>query len=294
MALAPVGRVSAWGPQRDPISMKNPADHAMFNTIGDNNVIGDERNFVRVVEAGSGKTYGDNVEIEPGKQYRVMIYYHNNASSTYNTEEYGHRGVARDVRVASQFPASLKKGEKGTVVGIITSTNAVPNKVWDEAYFTAKKDVNLSYVTGSAIINNQWEANGRVLSTNLFSSTGTFVGLNELNGVILGCSEYSGQVTYTVLATAVEPEPEIDPDPDPQPDPEPDPEPTPDDPDPTPTPEPTPDPTPDEPTPEVLPDTGPAEIILASVVVAALLAGGIYLVVSGRKLKKVEKDVMGK
>ena len=59
--------------------------------------------------------------------------------------------------------------------------------------------MTLHYVTGSAKIYNDWKTNGSVLSIKLFSSDGTFLGLDALNGVILGDQKmYSGYVVYTI------------------------------------------------------------------------------------------------
>lgn len=190
--------VLAWGPERPTYTMDSPADHATFNSITDNVAIGDERDFVRIAEVGGGKPYSNSVEIEAGKDYEVYIYYHNDASETYNTKEHNYKGVARDTRLSSGFPTELKAGETGDVVGIISSSTTSPEKVWDEAKITAKEDVTLHYVLASAKISNDWGASGRGLSTNLFSQKGTFIGLNELDGIILGCDKYSGYVVYTI------------------------------------------------------------------------------------------------
>ena len=190
--------VLAWGPERPTYTMANPADHATFNSITDNAAVGDERDFVRIAEVGGGKPYSNSVEIEAGKDYEVYIYYHNDASETYNTKEHNYKGVARDTRLSSGFPTELKAGETGDVVGIISSSTTSPEKVWDEAKITAKEDVTLHYVLASAKISNDWGASGRGLSTNLFSQKGTFIGLNELDGMIFGCDEYSGFITYKI------------------------------------------------------------------------------------------------
>ena len=153
---------------------------------------------MRIVEVNSGNTFTNMLEIEPDKQYAVYIYYHNNASETYNDKEHKHAGVARDVRVASSFPDKLNAGEYSAVTGIIIASKTIPPSVWDAARITAKQDVTLHYVTGSAKIYNQWDVNGRVLSTKLFSRQGVFIGLNELNGVILGGGKYSGQIIYKI------------------------------------------------------------------------------------------------
>lgn len=192
-----------WGPDRQIYTNEHLADYPVFNSIKDNLVLGDERDFVRIVELrendeDSKNTYVNSLEIEPGKQYEVFIYYHNNAASKYNNEDNDYSGVAWNVRISSSFPLSLVKGEKGTVCGCITSTNTNPESVWDSAQIIAKEDVTLHFVVASAKIHNDWESSESILSTNLFSKEGTFIGMNELNGMIFGCYEYSGYVTYTI------------------------------------------------------------------------------------------------
>lgn len=257
----------AWGPERDLYTNESPADHAVFNSIMYNAAVGDERDFVRIVKipkAGEEKgDYENEVNVKGGEEYEVYIYYHNNASATYNDEAHNYVGVARNVRLATQFPTKILKGEKGTVSGTISATNTNPLKVWDEAYMNASEDVTLAYKVGSAKIYNDHATNGSVLPESLFSAEGTFLGFDSLNGVLLGCDEYSGQVVYTIVATAVNP-----------------PAPTPVEPDPN--------------VPEVLPDTGPAEIVLASIVIVVMAAVVAYFIYSSSMLNKTEKKVMGK
>ena len=77
--------------------------------------------------------------------------------------------------------------------------------MWARAYIIAKEDMTLHYVTGSAKIYNDWKANGSVLSIKLFSSDGVYLGLNDLNGVILGDQKmYSGYVVYTIQTKAAQ------------------------------------------------------------------------------------------
>lgn len=197
----------AWGPERPTYTNDEPADHAVFNSITDNPVLGDERDFVRIVEKkldaeAEKEPYTSEIILEADKQYEVIIYFHNNASVSLNDEAHNYVGVARDVRLSSGFPNQLSKDERQAVTGRITSTSTEPEAVWDEAYVTAKEAITLHYVTGSAKIHNDWDANDQVLSTNLFSSKGTFLGLNELDGLILGCNEFSGYVTYTIQTYA--------------------------------------------------------------------------------------------
>lgn len=197
----------AWGPERPTYTMKDPAESATFNSITDNAAVGDERDFVKIVEVrddGVKNPYVNELEVQAGKDYEVYIYYHNDASETYNTKAYDYKGVARNSRLSTTFPDSLKAGERGKVYGAISSTSTTPEKVWDEAYITAKEDVTLHYISGSAKIHNSWDANDSVLSTHMFSGDGTFIGLNELDGTILGCDEFSGHITYKIRVKSLD------------------------------------------------------------------------------------------
>ncbi len=257
----------AWGPERPMYTVDAPAKHATFNSISDNAAVGDERDFVRIVEKNSGNEYTSNLTIEAGKQYEVYIYYHNDASATYNDKAHDYVGIARETRLISDFPDELAEGEMGRVLGKITSSTTEPKEVWDEAYVTAKQAMTLHYVAGSAKIYNAWNETGTILSTEMFSNEGTFIGLAKLNGVILGCNEYSGSIRYTIQTVAVEApvEPE-------KPDPE------------VPTPE----------VPKELPTTGPVEVVLVIVVLGLIIAGIVYAVRSHKAVKKTAKKAKGK
>ena len=279
LSLQAGGIAMAWGPERPTYTNEKPADHAVFNSITNNVAVGDERDFVRIVEKGTGNKYRSEIEVEAEKEYEVYIYYHNDASSTYNDAAHNYVGIAQNVRLSTGFPEKLSAGERGVVNAKITSTNTDPKSVWDEAYITAKEDITLHYVLASAKIYNQWGVNGSVLPMSIFSDQGTFLGLDELDGLILGCSEYSGQVVYTIQTHAVD-----NPNPDPEPEPEPDP-----------TPDPDPDPVPPTPElPEELPTTGPAEVVLAIVVVLAVAAGVVYWYRTNKAVKKTTRKVKGR
>ena len=198
--------VEAWGPERPTYTNDTPANYATFNSIINNTAVGDERNFVRVREAGTDQVFDDEIEVEPGKEYEVYIYYHNNAAT--NTNQSG-VGVATDTRVSSAYPTLVTPNERGMISGIISwsyvtpenPNNAQTGTVWDEAYLTTKSDnVVMRYKTGTATIHNSGAINGSVLPTSLFTEGGTPIGFNKLEGVLPGCAEYSGHITYTLVA----------------------------------------------------------------------------------------------
>jgi len=207
--LIRVASVIAWGPvDRDTYTMAEPADHAVFNSITDNAAVGDERNFVRVTEVnteGGHNTYENEVHVVGGKDYEVSIYYHNNASATYNDAAHNYKGVAQGVYVAAKFPDELKAGDRGQIDGTIHSSTTDPADVWDEAFLIADENVKISYIVDSAKIFNGWDdLSGTVLpSEELFSADGTKIGVKKLNGLIPGCDEYSGTVVFRIHAEKV-------------------------------------------------------------------------------------------
>ena len=204
--VTPMHSVAAWGPERPTYTNESPASYATFNSITNNVAVGDERNFVRIGEAGSTDPYVNEIEVVPGKEYEVYIYYHNDAAS--NTNETGF-GMATSTKVSSAYPTTLVPNQKGTISGVIYWSYVTPKEpntpktgaVWDEAFLTTKSDnVTLRYKDGTAVIHNAGAANGSVLPNSLFTKDGTLIGFNKLAGTIPGCAEYSGYITYTLVA----------------------------------------------------------------------------------------------
>ncbi len=192
---------SAYGPERKTFTMKNPADYVTFNSITDNPVLGDERNFVRIAEENSGSEYKDEIKLVPGKTYELYIGYHNNAKSSLNSTG---KGIAQGAKVAVQYPAAVSPSNPGAISAIISAVNADPTEVWDEAKVTADTNVALNYVIGSAKIYNSWGSNGSILSTDIFSGEGTYLGLNQLDGLLPGCAEYSGHILIKFKANTTD------------------------------------------------------------------------------------------
>ncbi len=280
VALSTVGllaswpaQVLAWGPERTTYTNESPAPSATFNSITNNAAVGDEREFVRIREKGVGN-YTANTDdsgflVEPGKTYEVYIYYHNDAAS--NTNETG-KGVATGVKMNTHFTYKVTPEEKGYVNAKITAADTEPLAVWDELKLIANEDVTLNFVENSAIIHNDWKTNGMILvPENFFSDDGVYLGVNSLNGVVFGCAEYSGYVTYEIAAEEKE-TPVI-----------------PDDPEP----EKTCITNPEMEGCQEMPDTGPVEIVMAIIIVLGIGGGGYYLYRTKKALKQTTEITMG-
>jgi len=198
--------LESWGPQdRATFTWENPATYRTFNSVTNNPVIGDERNFVRVKEVGVDGPHDDSVKVVPGKEYEVYVYFHNNASASLNASG---AGIADNVRLSTKLPEKIEAGQTGTIYGTISSTNTNPESVWDTAFLEATETVFMRYVWDSATIHVDGTANGAILDANaLFSDEGAKLAYNLTNsqgvstwGIIPGCNEYAGYVTYRLAA----------------------------------------------------------------------------------------------
>lgn len=189
----------AWGPSRPTYTMANPAGHVTFNSITDHPRHGDERNFVQMRNYTDNGKFGENVNLEVGKEYEVYVFYHNNASTHLNTAAEGYKGIAENAYMRVQMPATVNAGTDARVTGFVGASNATPASVWDEAYGknTSSAAVALRYVQNSAKITSNGAVNGQAIDLNkLASSIGTPLGYDKLDGKLPGCTEYSGYVTY--------------------------------------------------------------------------------------------------
>lgn len=194
--IAPVA-VMAWGPARPSFTIEKPADYITFNSITNNPVIGgDEKDFVGIREVGSNAKWTNNMKVQNGKEYYVRIYVHNNAASNLNL-------VAENVVAKLNVPTTTAKNV--TVQGQISSSNAKPNTVWDEATFSSDNDFNLAYVAGSALFENNGMGTTK-LPDSIVNNTGAKLGYDKLDGKIPGCFQYAGYVTVKVKAQVSQPQ----------------------------------------------------------------------------------------
>lgn len=186
--------VFAWGPDRPTFTVEKPATYNTFNSITNNPDYGDERNFVRIKDAADTApgNWKDEIDVTSDKEYLVQMYVHNNAADNLNK-------VAENVKVMANVPNNTAKQIQ--IDGFVTSSNAEPTKIWDQAIFKSSQDFNLTYVPGSAVLyNNVFGKTGAQLSDNIVTSNGAMIGYDKLDGKIPGCFKYSGYVSFKVKA----------------------------------------------------------------------------------------------
>lgn len=174
----------------------------VLNSISDNPNIGDEKNFVGAredtgVNAGINNVWKDSIKVEDGKTYLVRMYIHNNSPL-------GDKAMATGVKASFNVPN--KSGKSVEVNGFIDTDNASPSTYWDNTTFTSDQNFFLTYVPGSALLeNNGIGANGGVkLSDSVVELAGQLIGYDALDGKVPGCFQYANYVTIKVKANFVD------------------------------------------------------------------------------------------
>lgn len=194
VALIPVvaHATASWGPSRTTFDWNDPAHYAnyvTFNSFTNNPSWGDERYVVKGRDMNAAPTsLATNVPVTDGETMSVVVYFHNNAGTSYNLK-------AQNTAVSIELPS----GEAATqsVKASISASNSNPGTVWSTMDFTASQPFSLEYQPGSARLSNYVFTSGTALSDNVVNG-GTLVGYDSLNGVVPGCSEYSGYVLIHV------------------------------------------------------------------------------------------------
>lgn len=130
-----------WGPERTVYSWEAPASYAVLNSIGDNPVQGDERNFVRarLVDAGN-ETYADRLVVSPGDVVVVNAYVGNDAA-----DDLGLAATILGLNAQVVFGAPGNACPVGVILG---GTNV--KDVWDGATLLSDVPIALRYVPDSA------------------------------------------------------------------------------------------------------------------------------------------------
>lgn len=183
--------VNAWGDSvngRTVYTIDQINSGALGNTITFNSIsngkIGDERNFVgarKGTAVTGGSWNADSLTVSDGDVITVRLYVHNNSPK-------GTEAVATGVSASFSLPSTV--GKEQTIIGYLNSSNATPDRYWDEVVIKSDDDFFLEYVEGSAkYVNTQGTFS---LSDNIVTS-GATLGYTSMNGEVPGCYDFDGQ-----------------------------------------------------------------------------------------------------
>lgn len=208
--LVPVAVKAGYGPTRPVFDWNNPAQRVgslngpVFNSFINTPTYGDERAFVDAKDSSNTNTGGfaDVVDVQPGKEYTIRQYVHNNANQDTNADG---TGVAKDVNVRFKILPGQANGNE--VTGYISASNIAagyPSTVYDTTKL--KNDAQafeLEYVTGSARVeNNAHPYPGIALPDSITTDAGAKLGYDVMNGNVPGCFQYTAIVTIKVRVKA--------------------------------------------------------------------------------------------
>lgn len=166
------GYQGGWGPDRETFTMESPAPYTVLNSITNNLVHGDERNFVQVrLSTASAATYTDRIAVSPGDTLVVNAAVANDAADNL-------AGSAATLHGLSVRALSGNLSGTDLAIGVqISAKNAT--SVWDGAEVLSTVNIDLTYVEGSA---------------RFFTNNGDFpVGDLTSDSVLVGATEPDGE-----------------------------------------------------------------------------------------------------
>jgi len=177
-----------FGPARPTYTWTNPANHVTFNSITDNPVFGDERQFLKSRDLTSPTSaYATQTSVHDGEDVVLEVYFHNNAAGPLNLS-------ATNTRVKFVLPTATSTTL--TPTAYISADNATPAEVFASADLTSSQPFTISYEPGTAKLYTNY-VSGIAISDNVVSG-GTLIGTTGADGNVPGCGEYSGYVTIRV------------------------------------------------------------------------------------------------
>lgn len=189
---AGIDTTAGWGPERDLFSVDSRPAHVTLNSLVDNPVYGDERNFVQIKPAGeSSEEYTESLIAVPGDTYTVFVYFNNDADPDSGI-------VSAGTRVRAQMPATATGA--ALLYVMMSSDNAAPAEIWDGASLLLDdptEQFGLSFVSGSATIHSDGAVDGRTVSDDLFRE-GVLIGCDDLDGRLPPDIRCSGYVTFDI------------------------------------------------------------------------------------------------
>lgn len=173
--------------------------YPVFNSVIDHPLLGDEREFVHIRKVGDEK-WRRKIVLEKGEQYQVEIVFRNDGKPKYNSSEYRYATIATGTRVSVDVPRWIYHRTEELIVRVNWTDSNQNNRreIIDavEVFASGEKSLKLSIVVGQSVILSRWEANESIMPSNLFRFSGTFIGLNELNGIIPAGDDYMGYVRF--------------------------------------------------------------------------------------------------
>jgi hypothetical protein len=181
-----------WGPDRQVYRDNTYPTSLTFNSTYENEIVGDERNWVRArpVDDPDAK-FQDKVEVTGGAEYAVQAYVRLDGPSDQVADE-----------PVVMFNVPVCTGHRIGVSGYVLAGNVFPGEVYDGVEFWALEDFNLFVVPDSAVIySNDSPDGGMPVSTDdLVTTTGVDPGSDSPDGLLRPGYAESRYIEFRVRA----------------------------------------------------------------------------------------------
>ncbi|MGW4367014.1 hypothetical protein ACWEKT_15335 [Nocardia takedensis] len=176
-----------WGPPREVYSNKEPSPTAVFNSIVDNDLIGDERNFVRCRIVDGSNPYGDEVAVQADVDVSVLVWIDN--SSTAPSQMI--TGARMDLITN---PAPSQNPSLGV---ILTGDNVI--RVWNGCRVLSPKIATIIYTPGSGFLHTSRDGAPVPVKDAVVRGDTVLPGIRgNVDGVIGGGSDQYGYIEFRV------------------------------------------------------------------------------------------------
>jgi predicted secreted protein len=190
----PTHEGALWGPARSSFSWSRPSSFVTLDSITDNPVAGDERQFLTAYRHNSLEARRSLV-VHDKEDIVLRAYFENDAAPNLKL-------IATDSRIAIKLPGEA--ATKQVVTGFIGANNARPSSIWSSVSLVASRPFYVLYSKGSARLWNNttpgtfWDrSNGLKLNDQIATAKGVPLGCGRhLDGILTGdISNCAGWVT---------------------------------------------------------------------------------------------------
>lgn len=139
-----------WGPDRETFTTQVPASYAVLNSITNNPVHGDERNFVQIRHVqDSNEKYDDIIRATAGDELVVYVYIANDCADNF---------ASSPPSALHGLTAQLINDATGTDLAFsVTLAAKNASAVWDGASVITTAPSHLAFVAGSAFMHTAFD-----------------------------------------------------------------------------------------------------------------------------------------
>ncbi|MGH3628748.1 MAG: hypothetical protein ACRDRL_15105, partial [Sciscionella sp.] len=193
--LAESGQTYVWA---------TPAPSPVFNSITNNPIHGDERNFLQCLDlTAQAHDWSKDVVALDGHTYRCYLYFDNDLTPAYAAMPSPYQGENPLSQLHNARAKVILWPQSERVTGIqavLAADNTNPPKVWDYCNFYGARPFKLTYVAGSArMFTDGVSKDGVPIEyDSTFTSTGALLG----DGQDGNLGQHSGYILFNVTVKA--------------------------------------------------------------------------------------------